>query len=269
MTWILSDSVGRWERGAVNHKRDVVTVQTLLTAAAKKRNNPKLHPKGIDGAIARPPGTSNTVQAIEAFQTLFGGAPDGLIEPNGTTFDALLDTVWGATSPSQVFHFPFRQLPTSDWMTPPRRFGANRHGNAGPRAHAGCDLYFSEGTPMYAITDGIVVRDPYNFYAQTDALEIDHGPFLARYGEIQRGCPLRAGNVVQAGQRIANVGHLVGINVPSDMLHLELYDKSETGSLTTNRQNSGRHTNQRFFLRRRDLIDPTPFLDTWQSNPAP
>src|SRR5690606_33689138 len=101
---------------------------------------------------------------------------------------------------------------------------------------------------------------------QTDALEVDHGAFIARYGEIQRGCHLRKGDTVKAGMPIAKVGHLVGIVVPSDMLHLELYDKSGTGPLTVNdRAKSRRHTNGRPFYRRSDLMDPTPFLNEWKS----
>ena len=36
---------------------------------------------------------------------------------------------------------------------------------------------------------------------------------------------VKTGDQVKAGQKIAKVGHLVGITVPSDMLHLELYNK--------------------------------------------
>ena len=55
--------------------------------------------------------------------------------------------------------------------------------------------------------DGIVVRGPYPFYCETFALEIDHGSFLARYGEIQSSTDVHAGSTVRAGQAIARVGH--------------------------------------------------------------
>jgi Peptidase family M23. len=66
-------------------------------------------------------------------------------------------------------------------------------------------------------------------------LEIDHGSFVARYGEIQSNTEVTAGAKVHAGQKIASVGHLVGIQTSSDMLYLELYDKSASGPLTVAR----------------------------------
>ena len=77
-----------------------------------------------------------------------------------------------------------------------------------------------------------MTRGPYPFYCETFALEVDHGDVLARYGEIQAITAVKEGDKVHAGQQIARVGHLVGIQVPSDMLHLELYDKSASGPLT-------------------------------------
>ena len=68
---VISDSVGRWERNARNLPEDVKTVQRLLETAAQKLHAPELDPKGVDGLIAKPPRHSNTVAAIEAFQTRF------------------------------------------------------------------------------------------------------------------------------------------------------------------------------------------------------
>ena len=272
MSWTLSGSVGRWERNAQNRRADVETIQKLLTAVAGTRGDPRFDPGGIDGRVARPPASSGTVRAIEAYQRLFLSNPDGLVSPNGQTFRRLVDEV-GTPAPAPgdgaLFYFPFRSLPLAhwSWMKTPRSFGANRSKG---RAHAGCDLYYPLGTTIHAITDGVVVRHPSDFYCQTDALEVDHGPFIARYGEIQRGCPLRKGDTVKAGQPIAKVGHLVGISVPCDMLHLELYDKSGSGPLTVNeRAKSRRHTNGRPFYRRSDLMDPTPLLNQWKSRLAP
>lgn len=164
--------------------------------------------------------------------------------------------------------FPFAHLPSADWTHSPRSFASNR--SQGTRAHAGCDLYFPVGTWIHAIADGKVTRGPYAFYAHTFALEVDHGSFLARYGEIQAGAPVSEGDMVTQGQKIAKVGHLVGISVPSDMLHLELYDKSEQGPLTVDSAHSKRRADGVAFLRRRDLIDPTASLNVWKNNlPAP
>ena len=74
----ISASVGAWERGAHNLKADVITVQTLLTGAARRLGRPVLDPQGIDGGIARPPKDSATVAAIKAFQLLSDLAPSGL-----------------------------------------------------------------------------------------------------------------------------------------------------------------------------------------------
>ena len=270
----LFASVGRWERGARNLQPDVEVVQRLLEAAAQALQAPELDPKGVDGKIARPPATSNTVTAIEAFQSRFTSSVDGLIMPDSQAWHALLDAVGEKPAvpetPNQPdvsntgeFSFPFPTLPASDWIRSPRAFASNR--NNGLRAHAGCDLYFEKGTWIYAIGDGTVTRGPYPFYCQTFALEIDHGDFLARYGEIQAKTSVKEGDRVHAGEQIAKVGHLVGIQVPSDMLHFELYDKSASGPLTIpDAARSKKRSDGISFMRRKDLIDPTPRLNQWQ-----
>ena len=270
----LFASVGRWERGARNLQPDVEVVQRLLEAATQALQAPELDPKGVDGKIARPPATSNTVTAIEAFQSRFTSSVDGLIMPDSQAWHALLDAVGEKPAvpetPNQPdvsntgeFSFPFPTLPAADWIRSPRAFASNR--NNGLRAHAGCDLYFEKGTWIYAIGDGTVTRGPYPFYCQTFALEVDHGDFLARYGEIQAKTTVKEGDKVHAGEQIAKVGHLVGIQVPSDMLHLELYDKSASGPLTiTDTSRSKKRSDGISFMRRKDLIDPTPRLNQWQ-----
>jgi peptidoglycan hydrolase-like protein with peptidoglycan-binding domain len=87
---VISGSVGRWEKNASNLPADVKTVQRLLETAAQKLQDPQLDPKGIDGKIARPPRNSNTVNAIEAFQSRSNISIDGLIEPSGQAWQALL-----------------------------------------------------------------------------------------------------------------------------------------------------------------------------------
>jgi len=267
----LFASVGRWERGARNLQPDVEVVQRLLEAAAQALQAPELDPKGVDGKIARPPATSNTVTAIEAFQSRFTSSVDGLIMPDSQAWHALLDAVGEKPAvpetPNQPdvsntgeFSFPFPTLPAADWIRSPRAFASNR--NNGLRAHAGCDLYFEKGTWIYAIGDGTVTRGPYPFYCQTFALEVDHGDFLARYGEIQAKTTVKEGDKVRAGEQIAKVGHLIGIRVPSDM---ELYDKSASGPLTiTDTARSRKRSDGIPFMRRKDLIDPTARLNQWQ-----
>lgn len=265
----ISQSVGRWEKKARNLRADVKIVQRLLKTAVRTLQAPQLNPKAIDGRIARPPEISNTVTAIEAFQSRFTSSVDGVIEPDSQTWHALVDAAGEIGQPhvsseARGFFFPFPTLPASNWIQSPRAFASNR--SNGTRAHAGCDLYFEKGAWIYAIADGMVTRGPYPFYCETFALEVDHGDFLARYGEIQAITPVKEGDRVQAGQQIARVGHLVGIQVPSDMLHLELYDKSASGPLTiTNAARSKKRSDGIPFMRREDLIDPTVSLNQWQS----
>ena len=87
---VITGSVGRWEKGASNLQADVKTVQRLLETAAQKLHAPDLDPKGVDGKIARQSAKSNTVAAIEAFQKRSNISIDGLIEPGGQTWQALL-----------------------------------------------------------------------------------------------------------------------------------------------------------------------------------
>jgi hypothetical protein len=92
---VITDSVGRWEKGARNLQADVETVQRLLETAAQKLQAPDLDPKGVDGKIARQSAKSNTVAAIEAFQKRSNVSIDGLIEPDGPTWQALLQAAGG------------------------------------------------------------------------------------------------------------------------------------------------------------------------------
>jgi len=127
-------------------------------------------------------------------------------------------------------------------------FGAPRSG--GGRVHAACDVYNSQGTIVYAIADGEVIDDGYPFYCETDALEVNHGDFVVRYGEIKPGsAKFRKGQKVKAGQAIAQVGLLSCYDQP--MLHFEKYTGKASGPLSTPGNK---------YSRRSDLVDPTSFL---------
>jgi murein DD-endopeptidase MepM/ murein hydrolase activator NlpD len=271
--WIISGSVGRRDKSAVNTAADIETVQEMLRSAAMILDDSRVDPGAIDGKIGMDASKSGTVQAIEAFQSRFLTNPDGVIDVSGRTWRELLNVLEGGseadTFPARPqgaakFFFPFERLPSFDWTSGMRRFAANRSG--GRRAHAGCDLYFPAGTTIHAVADGTVIRGPYFFYLGTYALEIDHGSFIARYGEIQQSTFVRQGDRVRAGQQIAKVGHLVSIQVPSDMLHLELYNKTASGPLTVSAAAGKKAQDGRPFMRRRDLIDPTPKLNVWKNN---
>jgi murein DD-endopeptidase MepM/ murein hydrolase activator NlpD len=146
--------------------------------------------------------------------------------------------------------FPMHQRPVESYHTRPRNFGGNRSGG---RKHAGCDLYAPVGTAIRAMSQGTILRALYEFYGGTYALEVDHGTFVARYGEIQRTTASRfkVGDPVSPGAVIGHVGKLNNYN--RSMLHLELYADTATGQLTVR--------NNPPFQRRRDLFDPTTWLD--------
>lgn len=278
----IKNSVGRKSKGAVNQKSDVETVQNMLRLAAMIENDPKLDPGGVDGTIDADESNDDTIRAIEAFQSRFFNSPDGVINVGKRTWRELVDMLEGddvdegevntqppvGTTPVAAvpgdgqFFFPFKEtdLPTQDWIKGMRCFGASR--NKGKRAHAGCDLYAPVGTTIHAITSGTVTLGPYAFYDGTYALEIDHGTFLARYGEIQKQALVKAGDRVSAGQPIARVGKL--LSMKNSMLHLELYDKSATGPLTVKNNQTKRTSKGIPFMRRRDLMDPTQRLDQWK-----
>jgi hypothetical protein len=97
-TLALTGSVGRWEKGARNLQADVETVQRLLGAAAQRLQAPELDPKGVDGKIAQQSAKSNTVAAIEAFQSRSNISITGLIEPDSQAWQALLQGA-GNTEP--------------------------------------------------------------------------------------------------------------------------------------------------------------------------
>lgn len=268
----ISNSVGRRTKGAVNKTADVETIQNMLRLAAMLEIRPQFDPGGIDGTIDVNESSDDTVKAIEAFQSQFF-TPDGVIDVGKRTWRELVDVLDGDDDHQPVpvnnpvvaageCFFPFKSLPSVNWTEGMRRFGARR--SNGARAHAGCDLYFPTGTTIHAITSGTVISDAYWFYDGTYALEIDHGAFVARYGEIKQQALVSKGDHVSPGQPIAKVGNL--LSIVQSMLHLELYDKSATGPLTVRTSQTAKTASGIPFWRRKDLIDPTPKLNVWKNN---
>lgn len=271
LEYVIASSVGRPSKGAVNTPADVQTVQSMFRIAAMIESEPRFDPGGIDGTIDANESNDDTIRAIEAFQSRFFTQPDGVINVGKKTWRELIDLLNGDEDTGTPGNptipvtngdcfFPFKQLPNVNWTSGIRKFGAGRDDNT--RAHAGCDLYFPTGTTIYAITSGTVTLGPYPFYDGTWALEIDHGTFLARYGEVHKNTMVRKGDQVSAGQPIAKVGNLLSIT--NSMLHLELYNKSATGDLTVRNGETAKHTNGKPFWRRKDLFDPTSKLNEWK-----
>jgi murein DD-endopeptidase MepM/ murein hydrolase activator NlpD len=146
-----------------------------------------------------------------------------------------------------TFPLPFR--PKENYHTGGRKFGANRDGG---RKHAACDLIAPKGTQICAVEDGDVVGFHKDFYHGTDALEFKLKPSgrIVRYCEIKGLAPgVHVGSGLKEGDPIAFVGKMHS----SSMLHFELYEGTATGNLT-DRSNKP-------FQRRKDLIDPTEYLD--------
>lgn len=265
MTKTITASVGAWDKGAQNQPADVTVVQTLLTAASTETGNFAFDPKGVDGKISKTPGVSNTVKAIHAFQKFHFGGSDGVVEPGKATMQKLgiYAAVPAPPVPGNIpegplvnsgdYCFPLSYVPSSNYRTGGRRFGASR--SDGTRKHAGCDRIVPQGTEIYAVTKGTITRGPYYFYHGTYAIEVDHGDFLARYCEIKgvvKG--LGVGSEVGGGQLIAHVGQMYN----SAMLHFELYSGDSSGPLTQSSKSP--------YKRRADLLDPTSYLEMWEKN---
>ncbi len=252
----LSAPVGAGRR-ATNREDDVTLVQRVLKEATAITADTKLDPGLVDGDCG-----VGTEGAISHLQRRLGSRrPDVRIDPAGLTARRLAALLRMAevevTSP---FDTP------SGWAfagagAGMRAFGARR---AKGRGHAGIDFYYPDYTPVRAIADGVVIRGPYPFYCETLAVEIDHGAFVARYGELApESRPfVREGLRVERGHQLGRVGILMDnrrrLRVPSMMLHFEAYDKTATGPLTVGRWASAvdGFTGRRFY-RRRDVVDPT------------
>lgn len=180
------------------------------------------------------------------------GTPDGRVDPGGQTLAQLEKNARDIAPEDLILPlFPFTVRPSASYLTGARAFRAVR---STARLHAACDLLFPVGTPIRALKDGTVIQRSYAFYEGTDALEVDHGTFVARYGEILPGSVPsginRAGATVSRGGVIASVGRL---NSGMSMLHLELYSGADTGPLSV--------SSSAPFQRRMDLLDATDFLD--------
>ena len=128
--------------------------------------------------------------------------------------------------------------------------------------HEGIDLYVPSGTPVYAMTEGVIKRiewftgsmaqSPWWHDTQSVYIEGEEGCF--NYGEILVHPQLRTEMDVQAGKLLGWVTPVLKINKgrPMSMLHLECYEK---GSLVS----AVWQVDQPQPL---DLKDPTPYLLT-------
>ena len=255
----LTQSVGK---GGANAYQDVCVTQLLINCCAHVMGPVSL--LKVDGKIG-----PMTVSLIEAFQNnvMSMAKPDGRVDPGGNTLRQLnlkraaqpkeknsfrfpqIETEYFKPKLPRPHKFPLSSRPTQSYKEGMRAFGGSRSKG---RKHAGCDLYAPIGTAIYAMADGVILKPRYAFYLGTFALEVKHDDFVARYGELGGAGPkFEVGSTVKRGDLIGYVGKLRGLNM--SMLHLELYSGKSEGGLT-NRSNPP-------FMRRNDLIDPTPILD--------
>jgi murein DD-endopeptidase MepM/ murein hydrolase activator NlpD len=222
----------------VEHKRSHVVLPNGNKAhdASVNHNNINIAGNKTQAQIAVPPAKKI------AHKTNDGGADKQVTAPAAPAADKKVIT-------GLLYPLPVRA--TADYHSGARRFGSNR----GARRHAGIDLYASAGTIVRAMAAGKVIR-VYPFYSETYAIEIDHGSFVARYGEVDKHMVnifVKGGDSVERGEKIGVVGRLVGVTVPSNMLHLEMYASTNDSALTVK--------NNPPYQRRKDLFDPTPSID--------
>ena len=122
------------------------------------------------------------------------------------------------------------------------------------RAHAGCDIYVPEGTPVRAVAKGVIRSDLSHFYEGTASLVIDHYYFTVRYGELSFEPPIKSGVYANPISGEVEEGRILGYvkrtNYRIPMLHFEMYSGEGKGPLTVR---SNKPTQ-----RRHDLIDPLP-----------
>jgi len=248
-TTTLTTTLRRGANGA-----EVRQIQELLNLAASR---PHLPPTGTFGDM--------TEQAVRNFQSRNALTVDGVVGPQ--TFAALereARSRAAVRTPAQSvpvgtasgFSFPLDHIPSPSWKTGARYFGAPRDG--GRRLHAGCDLLGPKGTTIYAVADGTLVRPVYYFYTGTYALEIRHGSFIVRYGEILGGSFV-GGATVKKGQPIAKIGLL---DSGSSMLHFEMYSNGASSEPLT--------VGTGPYKRRSDVINASPYLDQWSASlPTP
>lgn len=146
--------------------------------------------------------------------------------------------------------FPLHFRPRESYHEAPRSFGARR--DHGSRKHAGCDLYAPVDTPVIAVENGLILSAG-AFYDGTWSVVVDHDEFIVRYGEIKSELPagIKAGQQVNRGQIIGKVGRLK--HITTSMLHFEMFSGDVSGNLTDR--------SSKPYMRRKDLIDPTPHLD--------
>ena len=265
--YAIKDPVGKWKGDAKNAVKDVKAIQLLLMHASHILSNGKIDPGVIDGKISKTAGKSQTVKAISEFQRRYMVNPDGIVSPGGRSWRELNAVIQRGNLVEQHIakaseYFPLRKIPAKSWKTGPGAFGKEL--TTANSVNPGCSLYCTVGTDVFSITNGNVLKGQYYFYAGTYAVDVDHGDYIIRYGGLSKRSFVETGDYVNAGQVIGEVGDMK--NVTASQLHIEKYDKSVEGSLNVGAQASALNSNDLPFYRRKDLKDPTDFLEELKGN---
>jgi len=148
---------------------------------------------------------------------------------------------------------PVKGKQTADPTGGARYFGASRTNG---RAHAAIDFIAPDGTLVYAMTDGKVIRTSV-FFENTSAVEVQNTDgTIARYCEIAPAVSVNTivhrGDVI--GKIITNYGG-------TSMLHLEMYMGTTAGRLSQSNTSNYKYVTVGNYQRRSDLIDPTGAKD--------
>jgi murein DD-endopeptidase MepM/ murein hydrolase activator NlpD len=219
----------------------------------KDTNTPVIEEKPETGAkvtekpeIAVKPSSENTVQDTRSDTNVSRGT-NTITNPVNNTTPNDSANFW---QNRKTWLQPVKGKQTSDPTGGARYFGAARSDG---RIHAAIDFIAPGGTPVYAMTDGKVVRTSL-FFQNTSAVEVQNTDgTIARYCEISPS--VSVGTTVHRGDLI---GKIMTNNAGTAMLHLEMYMGTSTGSLSQSSNSSNyKYVKARNYERRSDLIDPT------------
>ncbi len=171
--------------------------------------------------------------------------------------------------------FPLRFVPSNSWRDGSENnthFGAPRSGFP---VHGACDLFAKAGDDVLAVDDGWIIRGPYEFMVsvtwnkkkevdcrrKTYAIDVKHTQWVVRYGEISGNLAkgLGVNSVIEKGQVIGYVAAQCG----QAMLHFEMFSDVNRLDYLTDYPDRYKNVPQRWYGRRDDLMDPTPYLDQW------
>jgi murein DD-endopeptidase MepM/ murein hydrolase activator NlpD len=282
------------ESESVEAYDEIVGANKKLTVSTKTIK----YEKGVYNEI-----TDRAVQTFQVFYSLEGGKKkvhtistrplgiDGSIDKNTLlAMDEALVNGWEYEEGGEFF--PLDRSPIKNWAEEGREFGTRRQ--SGTRAHAGCDLYDKKGVEghddnekigmrVYSVKKGRVVgkgiftsynkdRGVYESYA----IAVHHGKFTARYCEVSKETiRVEVNDMIKANTLLAQVKNVLDPAKNTNygiqpMLHFEMYSNIEKGDRLSisDTAKSAKKSAEVPYYRRKDLINPTKYLDDHKDNLA-